>query len=92
MVNAAALTGRKIMTSDARVLGEVEGVEIDTENWTVTHVRVILTKQAVKDLLLESPILWDIILSLPVKIIRAFGEPISLDIPFSEIETLTKSK
>lgn len=92
MVNASSLNGKKIVTSDAYFLGEVEGVEVDSENWTVTSLRVILTKQAVEDLKLEPPILWDVFVSLPVKCIKAYGEPISLNVPFSEIATLAKSK
>ena len=92
MVNALALNGRKVVTSDAYILGEVEGAEVNTENWTMTSLRVLLTKQAVEDLKLEPPILWDVVISLSVKFIKAFGEPITLNTPFSEIATLAKPK
>ena len=92
MVNALALNGRKVVTSDSYALGEVEGVEVNTENWTITSLRVLMTKQAVEDLKLEPPILWDVVISLSIKFIKAFGELIALNIPFSEIAVLVKSK
>ncbi len=92
MVNVLALNGRKVVTSDAFVIGEVEGAEVDTENWAITHLRVILTKQTVKDLKLEPPILWDVVLSLSVKYIKEFSEPINLNISLTEVANLVKSK
>ncbi len=92
MVNVLALNGKKVVTSDAYALGEVEGVEVNTENWTVTNLRVTLTKQAVQDLKLEPPILWDVVISLPTKYIKTYNEPITLNIPFTEITNLTKTK
>ncbi len=92
MVNATALTDKKIMTSDAYFLGAVEGIEINTENWLVTHLRVLLSKQAVKDLHLEPPILWDVVMSLPVEFVKEFGEKINLKVPFSEIADAAKPK
>ena len=80
------------MTSDAYFLGKVEGIEVDTENWTITHLRVILTKDAVKDMRLEPLVLLDIVISLPVKLIKAFGEPIYLNVPLSELPALLKSQ
>jgi len=92
LVNALALNGKKVVTSDSYVLGEVEGVEVDTENWAVTTLRVTLTKQAVQDLKLEPPILWDVVISLPTKYIQTYSDPITLNIPFTEITNLTKTK
>jgi sporulation protein YlmC with PRC-barrel domain len=84
--------GKKVVASDGYVLGEVEGVEVDTEKWSVTNLRVTLTKQAVEDLKLEPPILWDVVISLSTKNIKAYGEPITLNVPFLEIATLAKPK
>ena len=92
LVNAATLNGKKVVTSDDNLLGEIEGIEVDTENWTITHLRVILTKQSAEELNPEKPILWDVVLTLPVKLIKAFGETVNLGASFSEIATLVKSK
>ena len=83
MVIASALIGRKVLTSDAYLLGQVCGVEIDVESWIVTYMKIMLSKRAVKDLRLEPPLFMDVVFSLPVKLIKEIGEKISLNIPFS---------
>jgi len=92
VVNVLALNGKKVVTSDAYTLGEVEGAEVNTNNWTVTNLRVTLTKQAVQDLNLEPPILWDVVITVPTKYIKTYNEPITLNIPFTQITNLTKTK
>jgi sporulation protein YlmC with PRC-barrel domain len=87
VVNATALSGKKIVTSDNYLLGEVEGIEVDIKTWTIAHLRVLLSKQAVNDLHLEPPILWDVVFSLPVSMIRESNENISLNVAFKEISS-----
>jgi sporulation protein YlmC with PRC-barrel domain len=91
LVNATALNGRKVLTSDAHVLGEVEGIEVTPETWSVTHLRVLLTKASAEELRFEKPILWDVVLSLPVRLVKAFGDVINLNISFAEVSTLAES-
>lgn len=83
MVVAAALIGRKVLTSDDFLLGQVHGVEIDTEEWRVTNLRVVLSKRAVKDLHLDPPMLMDVVFSLPVNLVEKLDEKIRLNVPFS---------
>jgi hypothetical protein len=92
LVNVLALNGKKVVTADFYALGEVEGAEVSTDNWTVINLRVTFTKQAVQDLKLEPPILWDVVISLPTKYLKTYNEPIALNIPFTEIINLTKAK
>ena len=47
-MKAANLNGKQVITSEAHVLGEVEGVEIDTSTWTVTHLHVSLLKSNIE--------------------------------------------
>ncbi len=83
MVIAAALIGRKVLTSDDYTLGQVHGIEIDIDGWRVTHLKVILSKRAVKDLRLDPPILMDVAFSLPVNLVKDLGEKVRLNVPFS---------
>jgi hypothetical protein len=92
LIRARDLTDRKIVTSDAYLLGELEGITIDTENWLVSYLRVALSRHAIEDLHLEAPILLDIVISLPVRFIKKFGDAIELNATFSEIAAITKSK
>ena len=44
------LSGKFVICSGGFDLGEVNGVDIDTETWKVTHLHVKLSKQASEDL------------------------------------------
>ncbi len=92
MVNATALIGKRILTSDGIMMGKVEGVEVDTANWLVTHLRVLLSKEAVKALSIEPPILLDVLISLPVGFVKESDEKIALNVPLSEIAATARSK
>ena len=89
MVKGSELVGKKVVTSDGYFLGEVEGIEVDACKWFVTHLRILLSKQAVNDLRLEPPILWDVVLSLPTSFVREFGAQISLNIHFAEVTAVS---
>jgi sporulation protein YlmC with PRC-barrel domain len=44
------LNGRKVVTTDAYSLGEVDGIVFDVQKATITHLRVELTKEAATEL------------------------------------------
>ena len=44
------LIGKQVIGAQARKLGEVERVKIETGNWQVTHLGVKLTDDAAKEL------------------------------------------
>ena len=41
------LDGRKVVTSDAKVVGEVGGVYAEIEDWNITHLAVELNDEAI---------------------------------------------
>lgn len=84
------LNGRKVVTSDANVLGEVTGAEFDTEKWTVTHLRISLNKDSAKDLRFKKPFLGDVVICVPVNLIKAHGDVINLHVPFSDLGSITE--
>jgi sporulation protein YlmC with PRC-barrel domain len=90
LVNATLLNGRRVVTSDAYVVGETTGVEIDTEKWIVTHLRVSLTGDSVKNLHFKKPFLGDVVICILVSAVNAIGDVISLNIPFSDVASLSE--
>ncbi len=91
MVNTTALIKKKVRTSDGQVLGKVSSSELDTDNWKITHLRVLLSRHAIKQLQLEPPFLMGVALNLPVNLTEKFGEDIILNVPISEISEIAKS-
>ena len=78
MVKTSELRGLDVITSDAFTLGEVEGTEVDTKSWRLTHLHIELTEDATKELGFRKPILGHVTLCLPVERIKAFGDVITL--------------
>lgn len=92
MTNAALLNNRRVVTSDAWDLGKVDGVEIDTEKWTVTDLRVSLSKDSAQELRFKKPLLGDLVVCIPINHIKAFGDVITLDAPFADMATLAECR
>jgi sporulation protein YlmC with PRC-barrel domain len=83
-VNIDELVGKKVICEKAITLGEVRGAEADTNNWTITHLLVKLTKEATNELEFKkrfgSPTV-----SMPVSLIKAVGDVITIQKPISEL-------
>lgn len=90
MVDATILIGRRVVTSDAYVLGDVHGLEVDPEKWVVTHLRIRLTKESGKDLRFKKPVFGDVIVCIPVNLVKALGDVINLNVSFTEVASLSE--
>ena len=92
MISVSKLNGKKVITKNAYTLGEVEGANVDTDNWKVTHIHVSLTDEATKELGLKKPFLSSIKICLPVTLVKAFGDVITLKMPLQELKNLDECK
>ena len=81
-----------VITANAYVLGEVEGAEVDTNKWKVTHLDVSLTNEATKELGFKKPFLGSMKVCLPVTIIKEFGNVITLKKSLQELKNLDECK
>ena len=64
--------------------------EVDIEKWTVTHLRVSLSKESAQELRFKKPLLGDFNVCIPINRIKAFGDVINLDMPFSDAAALAE--
>jgi sporulation protein YlmC with PRC-barrel domain len=78
-MKAANLNGKQVITSEAHVLGEIEGVEIDISTWTVSHLHVSLLKSNIERFNFKKPLLGSVTVCLPVSVIKAIGDVVSLN-------------
>jgi hypothetical protein len=74
------------------VLGEITGADVDTEKWLVTYLHVGLTDEAIRELGFRKPLLGSVIVCLPINIIQATGDVISLNKSIIELRTLVQPK
>jgi sporulation protein YlmC with PRC-barrel domain len=75
----------KVITSKAYTLGEVNGFEVDTENWRVTHLRVKLTDQASTQLGFKKRFRSSTV-CMSIYLIKAVGEFVTIDKSLDELE------
>ena len=92
LMRVSKLNGMKVITANAYVLGEVEGAEVDTNKWKITHLDVNLTNEATKELGFKKPFLGSIKVCLPVTIIKEFGNVVTLKKSLQELKNLDECK
>ena len=91
-MKAHRINGTTVITANAYVLGEVDGAEVNPDEWKVTHLDVNLTKEATEELGFKKPFLGSLKVCLPVTIIKEFGDVITLKVPLQELKNLKECK
>ena len=91
-MRAANLNGKKVITSKAKVLGEVEGVEIAIDEWVVTHLHISLTKDVIENFDFKKPFLGSVSVCLPINTIKAVGDVISLNKTIQDLKYMKEFK
>lgn len=86
MMRPGELEGKSVITPDAKLVGTVSGVEIDVLQWKVTHLRVELTNELVQTLGYKKPFLGHVEIPLPVEVVKAIADVVSLNKKFSELK------
>jgi len=92
MVKASKLNGMKVITTDAFTIGEVNGTEVDTEVWQITHLHVALTNETTKELGFQKPLLGHLSICLPVHIVKSTGDVITLNKQLEQLKVLPECK
>jgi sporulation protein YlmC with PRC-barrel domain len=85
------LDGRKVVTSDAKVIGEVGGTYAEIEDWDITHLAVELNDEAIELFGYKKPrtrFLGTVSVCLPIDSVTAVGDIISLNKTFEELPSL----
>ena len=78
--NVNILLGKSVVADDARLVGAVTGVEVELmPKWEVTHLHVSLTEETTRELGYKKPFLGSVDVILPISIVKAVGDLISLD-------------
>ena len=92
LVKASKLNGKKVVTTNAFVVGEVEGAELDTNTWQMTHLHVGLTNEALHQLGFRKPLLGGVTVCLPVSYVQAVHDVITLSKSFQELKETKECK
>jgi sporulation protein YlmC with PRC-barrel domain len=92
MVEITRLFWKKVVTSDAFVLGEIHSAVLNTDTWTVTNFYVALNDEAAKKLGFESPFLGKVMVCLPVSVVKSIKDTAVLNKTFDELYELKECK
>jgi sporulation protein YlmC with PRC-barrel domain len=92
LVIISKLIGKKVIGADAYMLGEVTGADVDVEKWQITHLHVSLTDEATRELGFKKPFLGSVIICLPINLIQATGDIISLNKSVKELKNVVEPK
>jgi sporulation protein YlmC with PRC-barrel domain len=85
------LDGRNVVTSDARVIGEIGGAYAELESWDITHLAVELNDEAIELFGYKKPrtrFLGTVSVCIPINSVDAVGDIISLNKTFEELPSL----
>jgi len=92
LVIISKLIGKKVIGANAYMLGEVTGADVDVEKWQITHLHVSLTEEATRELGFKKPFLGSVIVCLPINLIQATGDIISLNKSLKELKNVVEPK
>ncbi len=68
MIRPEKVYGKKVVTYRGMLMGEVDGIELDENNWTIRQVDVALAKEVEKLFGVESGMMSKSVVPLPVSI------------------------
>jgi len=90
-VNVNILLGKNVVAEDARLVGTVTGIEVELmPKWEVTHLHVSLTEETTRELGYKKPFLGSVDVILPISIVKAVGDLISLDKKIGDLKDLVE--
>jgi len=84
LVSIDELVGKKVITARAYILGDVQGAEVDVDNWRITHLQVKLSDKASTDLGFKKRFRSSTV-CMPVTLIKAVGEVVTIDKSLEEL-------
>ena len=84
------LKNKKIIGAKGRVVGEVEGFDVDINNWRVTGLQVGLTDNAAIELGFKLPFLSKVVVIIPSEIVSLVGNFVTLDEDIENLESLVE--
>lgn len=92
MVEISRLFWKKVYTSDAFLVGEIESAELDRTTWQITNFYVSLTDKATELLGLRRPFMGKVMVCLPVSLINTIEDTAILNKTRLELHELKECK
>jgi sporulation protein YlmC with PRC-barrel domain len=78
LVGLDKLLKKKVVGKDGYILGDMEGLEVNTSNWQITHLRVKLSVLAAKEMGFKKRLRSSTVF-VPVSYVSAIGDIVTID-------------
>lgn len=82
----------KVFSSDAFLIGEISGADVNTKKWMITHLYIELSDEAVTKLGYKKPFFGHISICIPINFIKTIGDVVTLSKNLKELEKLPGCK
>ncbi len=95
MIPVRKLQGRKVISSDAKNVGEVSGAYTDLQKWDITHLAVDLNDEAIELFGYQkprTPFYGSVNVCLPITAVKVAGDVITLNTAFNQLPNLSIEK
>ena len=90
LVSSAELKGKKVIGAKGYVVGEIEGFDLELNDWQVTGVQVSLTDDVAAEFGFKKPFLSKVVVIIPSKVVSEVGNFITLDEALENLESLVE--
>jgi sporulation protein YlmC with PRC-barrel domain len=77
------LSGKRVVSQDGRVIGEIESLHIDVESWRVAFIGVKVRKDVLDELRLKRPFIGTQVIRIAADQISGASDTVVLKPPFS---------
>lgn len=84
------IIGKKVLGSEAQILGKIYEIEIDKDTWVVSDICVDLDKDVMEKMGFQKPRLGGIKVNIPVTEINAISDVVSLKKSAVELKGIAK--
>ena len=92
MTTFSRMVHKRVIGANAYSLGEVVGADIDTGKWQATHLHVSLADDATRELGFKKPFMGSVVVCLPVELIQAVGDVVTLNEGVNELRNVVAPK
>jgi sporulation protein YlmC with PRC-barrel domain len=79
------LHGRTVISADGHVVGAIKSVFIDTTDWLIDSIRIILRKEVADRVHVTRSMFHPGELEVPVRAIQSVGDAVVLGVPVDEL-------
>jgi sporulation protein YlmC with PRC-barrel domain len=86
LINFEEIIGLNVVTSEANIIGEVEGAKVDTPTWMIKFLNVKLTGEAAESLGKKKRFRSSKI-CIPVSMVQAVGHVVTISRSIEELES-----